>query len=91
MENKKPPRRINLIEAAMKYKQVTFGLTIMLALAGIWAIYSMPRMEDPRITIRQGLVLAAYPGASELEVENQLTKKLEQQLFSYMEVRKEKT
>jgi multidrug efflux pump subunit AcrB len=91
MENKKPPRRINLIEAAMKYKQVTFGLTIMLALAGIWAIYSMPRMEDPRITIRQGLVLAAYPGASELEVENQLTKKLEQQLFSYKEVRKEKT
>ena len=75
----------------MKYKQVTFGLTIMLALAGIWAIYSMPRMEDPRITIRQGLVLAAYPGANELEVENQVTKRLEQQLFSYKEVRKEKT
>ncbi|MFD2574570.1 efflux RND transporter permease subunit [Spirosoma soli] len=91
MNHKNPTRRLNLIEAAMKYKQVTVGLTMMLALAGIWAIYSMPRMEDPRITIRQGLVLAAYPGASELEVENQLTKKLEQQLFSYKEVRKEKT
>ncbi|AMJ67749.1 efflux RND transporter permease subunit [Hymenobacter sp. PAMC 26628] len=92
MEETKPTRRrINLIEAAMKYKQVTFGITIMLALAGIWAIYSMPRMEDPHITIRQGLVLAVYPGADELEVENQLTKKLEQQLFSYKEVRKEKT
>ncbi|UOG73349.1 efflux RND transporter permease subunit [Hymenobacter tibetensis] len=91
MENKQPPRRLNLIEAAMKYQQVTFGLTLLLALAGIWALYSMPRMEDPRITIRQGLVLAAYPGASELEVENQVTKRLEQQLFSYKEVRKEKT
>lgn len=91
MKQKNQTRRLNLIEAAMKYKQVTVGITIMLALAGIWAIYSMPRMEDPRITIRQGLVLAAYPGASELEVENQLTKKLEQQLFSYQEVRKEKT
>ena len=75
----------------MKYRQVTFGFTLLLALAGIWAVYSMPRMEDPHITIRQGLVLAAYPGASELEVEDQLTKKLEQQLFSYQEVRKEKT
>ena len=75
----------------MKYRQVTFGFTLLLALAGVWAVYSMPRMEDPHITIRQGLVLAAYPGASELEVEDQLTKKLEQQLFSYQEVRKEKT
>jgi len=91
MEDKKPRRRINLIEAAMKYRQVTFGFTVLLALAGIWAIYSMPRMEDPHITIRQGLVLAVYPGANELEVENQLTRKLEQQLFSYKEVRKEKT
>ena len=91
MEKNRPKRRINLIEAAMKYRQVTFGFTLLLALAGMWAVYSMPRMEDPHITIRQGLVLAAYPGASELEVEDQLTKQLEQQLFSYKEVRKEKT
>ncbi|MBC6611115.1 efflux RND transporter permease subunit [Hymenobacter sp. BT507] len=91
MKEQASKRRLNLIEAAMKYKQVTFGITLLLALAGIWALYSMPRMEDPRITIRQGLVLAVYPGADEMTVENQLTKKLEQQLFSYKEVRKEKT
>lgn len=83
--------KINFIEAAMKYRQVTIVMTIILMLVGVMALLNMPRSEDPKITVRSGLVIAAFPGADELQVEKQVTNKIEQYLFSFEEVRKEKT
>ena len=83
--------KINFIEAAMKYRQVTIVLTLMLMLFGLYAVLTMPRSEDPQITVRKGLVIAAYPGADELQVEQQITEKIEQYLFSFEEIRKGKT
>ena len=51
----------------------------------------MPRREDPKITIRTGLVIAEYPGATAEEVESQVTHKIEERLFRFEEVRREKT
>src|SRR3989454_7984302 len=51
----------------------------------------MPRMEDPSVTIRTGIVAALYPGATSDQVESQLAKKVEDHLFKFAEVRKEKT
>ena len=51
----------------------------------------MPRMEDPSVTIRTGIVAAFYPGATSDQVESQLAKKVEDHLFKFAEVRKEKT
>lgn len=84
-------RKMNIIEAAMKYRQITIIATIMLLVVGILALLNMPRSEDPRITVRQGLVVALYPGADELQTEKQVTNKIEQYLFSFEEIRKEKT
>jgi len=83
--------KINFIEAAMKYRQVTIVMTILLMIVGIMALLNMPRSEDPKITVRSGLIIAAFPGADEVQVEKQITNKLEQYLFSFEEVRKEKT
>ncbi len=83
--------KINFIEAAMKYRQVTIVLTILLMILGIYALATMARSEDPQITVRKGLVIAAFPGADELQVEQQLTNQIEQFLFGFEEVRKEKT
>jgi len=66
-------------------------LTLGLLLAGTQAILRMPRMEDPSITIRTGIVVAFYPGATSDQVESQLAKKVEDRLFKFAEVRKEKT
>ena len=52
---------------------------------------TMPRREDPKITIRTGLVIAAFPGATAEEVESQVTHKIEERLFRFEEVRREKT
>lgn len=82
---------MNLIEASLKYKHVTLTILLLLFAVGIESLLNMPRREDPKITIRQGLVLAYFPGANSAQVEDQVTRKLEQYLFQYEEVDKAKT
>ena len=66
-------------------------LTAALVGAGIYSLVKMPRREDPKITIRTGLVSAQYPGATAEQVEKQVTTKIEERLFRYAEVRKDRT
>ena len=82
---------MNPIKASLLYPAVTLSLTLGLLLAGTQAILHMPRMEDPSVTIRTGIVAAIYPGATSDQVESQVAKKLEDHLFKFAEVRKEKT
>lgn len=82
---------MNIIQASLKYKQITLSVLLMLFAVGIQSLLNMPRREDPKITIRSGLVVAYFPGANSAQVEDQVTKKLEQYLFQYEEVNKAKT
>src|SRR5258708_6904160 len=82
---------MNPIQSSLRYPAVTLTITLGLLLAGIQAILHMPRMEDPSVTIRTGIVLAIYPGTTSDQVESQLAKKIEDRLFKFAEVRKEKT
>jgi multidrug efflux pump len=91
MEAKKLKRRPNFIEACMKYPQITLAITGILALAGIGALLNMPREENPPLPVRQALVISVFPGANEEEVENQVTKKIEQYLFGFKEIKKDET
>lgn len=80
-----------LIEIIFRYKQLIIITTAILVLFGIAALTQMPRDEFPEFKIRQGLIIGIYPGASSKQVEEQLTKKVENYLFQYEEVDKEKT
>ena len=71
--------RISLLIVA-----VFFGL-------GIFGMYVMPKDEFPPFVIRQGVVIAVYPGATSEEVEQQVTRPLERFLFTYGEVKRAKT
>jgi len=82
---------MNLIKVSLRYPTVTVILATMLVIVGIRAFLVMPRTEDPDITIRTGLVLALYPGATSEQVEKQVTKTLEKHIFKFPEVRKGKT
>jgi multidrug efflux pump subunit AcrB/outer membrane protein TolC len=63
----------------------------MVFAVGVYSLLTMPRREDPKINVPLGLVIAYYPGATAAQVEEQVTKKLEQYLFQFEEVRKTKT
>ena len=82
---------MNPVRASLRYPQVTIALTIMLVASGVYALLRMPRREDPKIHVREGIVAAFYPGASAAEVENQVTQKVEQRIFKIEGVRREKT
>jgi multidrug efflux pump subunit AcrB len=46
----------------------------------IWGLYSyrkMPQRQDPMIQVRSGVVLTTYPGASAVEVEQEVSRKIE--------------
>ncbi|RSK47535.1 efflux RND transporter permease subunit [Hymenobacter rigui] len=82
---------MNLVKSSLRYPQVTLAVLLMAFLAGVYSLLTMPRREDPKITIRVGLVVTYFPGATAEQVEAQVTQKLEEYLFRFSEVRKEKT
>ena len=82
---------MNPVRSALQNRAVVLVLTVFAVLLGVRALLTMPRREDPKITIRTGLVLARYPGATAAQVEDQVTRKIEEQLFRHEEVRKLKT
>ncbi|MDP4271401.1 MAG: efflux RND transporter permease subunit, partial [Bacteroidota bacterium] len=84
-------RKINIIEAAMKYKQVTLVTTLLLILVGVYSLKNMPRAENPKIDLPVAMVMAFYPGADEQQMEKEVTNKIEQYLFSFEEIDKFKT
>ena len=63
----------------------------ILFVMGIYGMYVMPKDEFPAFTIRQGVVVAVYPGATSEEIEEQVAKPLERYLFTYGEVNRTKT
>lgn len=84
-------RKMNLIERAMKHYQIILAVVAVMMLLGILGLINMPRREFPEFTIRQGVVIGIYPGASAEEVEEQLTTVVENYIFSYKEVKKAET
>lgn len=75
----------------MRHRQVVLVLTLFLSLYGMWALQTMPRQEFPEFQVRQGLVVGVYPGAASTEVEDRLTRKVENYLFGFKEVDRKKT
>lgn len=71
--------------------RISMLIVLILFIFGIIGIDKMPKQEFPDFTIRQGVVVGIYPGATSEEVEEQLTKPLERYIFTFEEVKKAKT
>lgn len=84
-------KKTGIIAWAMKYKSIVFLIVGVLVIFGAYSLQVLPKQEFPTFTIRQGLIIGVYPGATPSEVEEQLAKPLENFLFTYKEVRKAKT
>ncbi|MCX6244942.1 MAG: efflux RND transporter permease subunit [Bacteroidetes bacterium] len=84
-------KKTDIIAASMRNHVIIILITILLMGVGIYALVYMPRDEYPQFTIRQGVIVGVYPGATSAEVEDQLTRTVENYIFSYQEVNKEKT
>lgn len=87
----KSKKKLNLVEWAMHYRQIIILLTCCLMGFGIYGLSQMNKNETPDFIIRQGIVAAVCPGYTAEEIEEQVAKPLENYIFSYKEVKKEKT
>ncbi len=84
-------KRISGIESAMRNSNITIIIAVTLIICGIAALIKMPRNEFPVFTVRQGVIVGVFPGATSNEVEKQLTSVVENYIFGYQEVKKAKT
>ncbi|MFC2106990.1 efflux RND transporter permease subunit [Bacteroidota bacterium] len=82
---------MNYIKASLQHHQLSIITILIIFIAGMYSLFTMPRRSDPNITVREGLVICIYPGAKAVQVEEQVTKQLEDNLFSYAEVKKDET
>ena len=75
----------------MRHKNITLLLVVMMMLAGVFSLVKIPKNEFPQFNIPVGLVVGVYPGASEQEVERQLARPMEEFLWTFKEVNKQRT
>ncbi|MDM8533682.1 efflux RND transporter permease subunit [Clostridiaceae bacterium HSG29] len=69
-----------IIEIAIVNKKITLVVLAILLLFGAYSYYIMPRQEFPEINAPVAIVTVKYPGASPEDIENLVTKKVEEKL-----------
>ncbi|OUO54119.1 acriflavine resistance protein B [Parabacteroides sp. An277] len=84
-------KRRNFVEWAMHYRQIVILVVTCLVAFGIYSLPEMRKNEFPDFTVRQGIVVAVAPGNTAQEMVEQVAKPLESYIFTYKEVKKEKT
>lgn len=84
-------KKRNAVEWAMHYRQIIILVVCCLVAFGIYSLPNMRKNEFPDFTIRQGIVVAVAPGNTAEEMVEQVAKPLENYIFSYKEVKKDKT
>jgi len=66
----------------------TWLLVLLCFIGGLWGLDTVGRLEDPAFTIKQGLVVTEYPGATAVEVEQQVTEALESMIQQLPQIKK---
>lgn len=87
----KSKQKQGFIELCMRYYHLMLTAVIAFVGLGIYGLWVMPKQEFPTVQIGQGLIVAVYPGATPLQIEEQVAKPLEEFVFTYKEVKKRKT
>ena len=84
-------RKMKWLKWPLEHYSITLLIIGIFFVLGIFGMYDMPKDEFPHAIIRQGVVVAVYPGATTEEVEQQVARPLERYLFTYGEVNRVKT
>ena len=82
---------MNWLKWPLEHYSISLLIICILFVLGIFGMWDMPKDEFPHATIRQGVVVAVYPGATTEEVEQQVARPLERYIFTFGEVNRVKT
>ena len=73
---------MNFTEYALKNKALVYFFVFVLVVGGIYSFFTMSKLEDPAITVKQAMVVTTFPGASAWQVELEVTDVLEKSIRS---------
>lgn len=76
----------SITDFALNNSRTVIVLMLVIFFGGIISFGKIPKLEDPRITIREALVSAKNPGMSVEKVERLITRPIEEQIRSMGEV-----
>ncbi len=68
---------MSLSARAIKNRTVTYFGAFLVFVAGIAAFFSLGQLEDPDFTVKTAVIVTQYPGASPIEVEQEVTDRVE--------------
>lgn len=77
---------MNLPRFALTHRSIVLAFFAVLFAVGLFNFATMPRREDPEITIRDALVITNWPGAAAEKVEELITDPLEKVIAEIAEV-----
>ena len=87
-----PPQKPNpIVVMGMKYSHLIILILSLMMAFGVFSLEVINKQEFPTFTVREGVVGAIYPGASSIQMEQEVLKPLEDYIFSYKEVNKKNT
>ena len=81
---------MDIAKASIRTPVNTWLLVVICLIGGLLCLADIGRLEDPFFTIKQSMVVTAYPGASPEQVEQEVTEPLEtamQQMYQSDKVR----
>ncbi len=78
----------SFVTNAIRYRKLIYFLVAVMVAFGIYSLFAINKDEFPTFQIKDGLVVGVYPGANAQEVEEQLTRPLEEILFKFAEVKR---
>lgn len=77
---------MNLAAIAIKSRAVTYFAAGLLFVGGIVSFLGLGQLEDPEFTIKNALITTTYPGASPIEVEQEITDRIELAIQEMQEI-----
>lgn len=77
---------MKLPELAIRNRTFTLFAVLLLVLAGAAAFFSLGQLEEPDFTIKVAVVSTPYPGATPIEVERDVTDRIETKLQELKQV-----
>ncbi|MCZ6499045.1 MAG: efflux RND transporter permease subunit, partial [Gammaproteobacteria bacterium] len=69
---------MNLTQIALDKRTLTNFVIFLIVAGGLLSYMTMGRLEDPDFTVKTAVIVTGYPGASPLEVELEVTDRIEQ-------------
>jgi len=68
---------MNIAKLSIERPLNTWLIVVICLLGGIWGFNTVGKLEDPAFTIPNAIINTPYPGATAVEVEEEVTERLE--------------